>query len=459
MDRRSRKKIKRKEVVIGIVCFFLFCLLMTAVFAGSLWRAKAAWRKDRMELIGRLAEQFPGQELEVMDAVHGQMAGAGKKDPAEEENQGQEKEVKVDYQRLAEEMLAKYGYEERRADRQGEEFRNAVLSYFVIISLIGGGILMIGRIWGRRKIRKYLEPVEKKLSLLSAGEYEKAAEEAMEPGRLAEDIFSGIEAQVDSLGQRFGVLMERMKTEKEGVKSLVTDIFHQLKTPLASMKMELELTEEALAAGTEGSQGQWQPAEAEQFVRRIQWEVKRLESLTAGLSNISRMEAEMVQLHPERCDLKETLIEAVNAVYMKAFGKQIEIELQEISEKQLFHDRKWTREAFVNLLDNAVKYSGKGTTIRIRVEELQNSVVTEIEDEGIGVPKGEYPKVFKRFYRGGSGEVQSQDGAGVGLYLVRKIVEMQGGSVMIRPAPGGGSIFRVILQKNDNFVSVNERKM
>ena len=144
---------------------------------------------------------------------------------------------------------------------------------------------------------------------------------------------------------------------------------------------------------------------------------------------------------------------------MKAFEKQIEIELQEISEKQLFHDRKWTREAFVNLLDNAVKYSGKGTTIRIRVEELQNSVVTEIEDEGIGVPKGEYPKVFKRFYRGGSGEVQSQDGAGVGLYLVRKIVEMQGGSVMIRPAPGGGSIFRVILQKNDNFVSVNERKM
>ena len=79
------------------------------------------------------------------------------------------------------------------------------------------------------------------------------------------------------------------------------------------------------------------------------------------------------------------------------------------------------------------------------------------------IPEKEQPsgsaEVFKRFYRGERKEVQEQEGAGVGLYLVREIVELHGGSVMIRPAAGGGTIFRVILQKNDSFVRKDESKM
>ena len=100
-----------------------------------------------------------------------------------------------------------------------------------------------------------------------------------------------------------------------------------------------------------------------------------------------------------------------------------------------------------NLLDNAVKYSPGGTKIMIRVNILVSYVFIEVEDEGIGIPKSEYADIFKRFYRGRGAAVLWEEGAGVGLYLVRKILEEQGGSVRAIKAPGGGTIMQMMLPK------------
>ena len=450
MDGRGWKGIKKKEIVAGAAFFLLFSLLMTAVFAESFRRNETVWKKENIELIGRMAEQFPGQELQLMEAVHGQMQGKSEDAGADRKDREELHRKKSAYQVRAEELLAAYGYENRDTEWENGELLRESGFFFCVFFLIGGIFLLGGWQYRRRKVRTALGSLEERLALLNAGKYEKAVRESEEK-ILEEDNFAKVEAQIAFLGRKTELLMERMQREKEGVKSLVTDISHQLKTPLASLKLELELALEKDAV--------WKKGEPGDFMERMQAEVRRLESLTEGLKNVSKMEAEMVQLRPEWCELKETLIRAVNAVYMKAFEKGIEIELREDYKKQLFYDRKWMQEVFINILDNAVKYSGEGTTIRIRVEELQNSVVTEIEDAGIGIPKKEYPEVFKRFYRGERKEVQEQEGAGVGLYLVRKIVELHGGSVMIRPAAGGGTIFRVILQKNDSFVRKDESKM
>lgn len=103
--------------------------------------------------------------------------------------------------------------------------------------------------------------------------------------------------------------------------------------------------------------------------------------------------------------------------------------------------------AFTNVLDNAVKYSPAGSRVEIRVNLYYSYVSVEVEDEGIGVDKSEYTDIFKRFYRGKRTEVETQEGAGVGLYLVRKILEGQGGNVRVQASANGGSVFWMMLPK------------
>lgn len=94
--------------------------------------------------------------------------------------------------------------------------------------------------------------------------------------------------------------------------------------------------------------------------------------------------------------------------------------------------------------------------IRIRVEPKYSYVFLEVEDEGIGIPKSEYQNIFKRFYRGKAPEVEAQEGAGVGLYLVRKILEEQGGNVCVVPSHRTGTVIRMMLPKSYASVSLQE---
>lgn len=247
--------------------------------------------------------------------------------------------------------------------------------------------------------------------------------------------------QMESLGEQLSLKEERMEQEKEETKSLVTDISHQLKTPVAALKTCFEiLCQEDLT-----------PQERAEFSGQCSRQLAGLEALVSALLNISRMEAGMIQLKQERVDLKETLIQAVNRVYLKAEAKQITIEMEERGETEqtvIPHDVKWTCEAFINLLENAVKYSPEGSHIFIRMIRRTTFLRVEIEDEGIGIPKEEYHKVFKRFYRGQAKEVQRAEGSGVGLYLTREIIGRQNGSVTVSAKYGGektGSVFTVQL--------------
>ncbi len=243
--------------------------------------------------------------------------------------------------------------------------------------------------------------------------------------------------QLARMGEAFGRLKSRLVEEKENTKGLVTDISHQLKTPVAALELSFEFLQDKTL----------DEKERQEFLERSGWETRRLGQLVEMLSNLSRLEADMIRLSPKEADLKETLIRAVNGVYMKAEKKEIEIELRDFAAVRLVHDVRWTAEAVSNVLDNAVKYSPPGTKIQIRVNTLVSYVVIEVEDEGIGIPKSEYAEVFKRFYRGRCAAVEKEEGAGVGLYLVRKILEGQGGSVRALKALSGGTIIQMMLPK------------
>lgn len=298
----------------------------------------------------------------------------------------------------------------------------------------------------RRKYRDYLA-ISDHLEALETGDY-------MSHGRIenqvrGKDMFhaetdtlqTGISSQLTEqllrVGHAMDIFRTRLEEEQENTKALITDISHQLKTPVAALKLSLELLDDA----------QTTQEEKQEFLDRGRQEVEKLEHLMGILLNLSRLEADMIHLEAKSASLKATLIRAVNGIYIKAEEKKIEIEVEEFQDMELIHDTRWTAEAISNVLDNAVKYSPEGTWIRIRVEPMISYVFIEVTDEGIGIEKSDYQNIFKRFYRGSRPEVEAQEGAGVGLYLVRKIFEEQGGNVCVVPSHQAGTVIRMMLPK------------
>ena len=258
--------------------------------------------------------------------------------------------------------------------------------------------------------------------------------------REEEGMKSRLFSRLNSLGKRLEVQEKKIQDEKETTKSLVTDISHQLKTPVASLKMCLELlAEEDLSK-----------EEEKEFLGQAVGQTQRLDSLTKALINISRMETGMISVKKIQAPIMDTIAQAVSSVYVKAQEKNIEIEVvknsDEAADMAIPHDPHWTREAIANILENAVKYSGRDTCIQIRMMKRTSFLRIEIEDQGIGIDSRDYTKIFQRFYRGTAPQVKEADGSGVGLYLTRSILEAQGGSVS---AGKQGSIFTIHVSLTD----------
>ena len=236
------------------------------------------------------------------------------------------------------------------------------------------------------------------------------------------------------LAQKLRLKSEALLEEKDHTKTLVTDISHQLKTPLSALKSCFSLYQEADTA-----------EEQAEFGGRCLFQLEKLENLISSLIHISRLETAMICLAPAAVSFTDILMDAINGIYEKAAAKRIEIAAGELEDTVLFLDRKWTAEALFNVLDNAVKYSPPDSSLFIRVQKLYSFLRVEIEDQGIGIPREEYNKIFKRFYRGRQEAVQQTEGAGVGLYLARKILEEQGATLSVKAAATQGSIFVVQL--------------
>lgn len=335
-------------------------------------------------------------------------------------------------------VLSRYGYRESRSWRQEERYRQlwrrqAQGGILLMAGNVVAVCLLYALLFGRQ--RRRLEGLEQTLEQYLAGDYSACEMTGVREG----SQWSRIEEQLHRLGSQICLQQERLVEEQEGAKALVTDISHQLKTPIAALKTCFELYLEAE-----------NPEESEEFLQRCLLQIDKLEGLTGALVNISRLETAMITLQPERIELGGLLDAAIAAIRDKADARSITLERGEWPEETLFLDRKWTAEALVNLLDNAVKYSSAGSVIMIRAEATHYFVRVELEDQGIGVPKGETHAIFQRFYRGSHPLVKEQDGSGVGLYLTRSILEQQGGSVAVGRALEGGSIFVVQLPRQSH---------
>lgn len=220
-------------------------------------------------------------------------------------------------------------------------------------------------------------------------------------------------------------------TEQEKTKTLIADISHQTKTPIANLLLYTELLKEEGGRDSE-------------TVALLESQVKKLDFLNQSLVKLSRLETGILVLHPCKSELSLLLEEAEEQYAARAQGKGLSLHVlsEEARGITACFDHKWTLEALGNLMDNAIKYTQTGgVTVRVRPYELFVSV--EVEDSGIGIAEEEYAKVFGRFYR--SVSVADEQGVGIGLYLAREILKQESGYIQLASEVGKGTVFSMYL--------------
>lgn len=235
--------------------------------------------------------------------------------------------------------------------------------------------------------------------------------------------------------------VEKAEVEKKQVKMLISNMSHQLKTPLANMMLY-----EDLLIGEKYRTDE----EKEKFLNQMRVQTEKIDWILNSLFKMVKLEQDTIEFTTGAFSIKNTLTAALSDVYEKALKKDISLVMKEFDDIYLKHNPQWTQEAFANILENAVKYSQEGSSITIDCQNYEIYSVILIQDKGIGIPKADQQKIFFRFYRGMNAE--KQEGSGIGLYLSRLIIEKEDGYITVESTPGEGSCFRVFLQQLDYFV-------
>ena len=229
-------------------------------------------------------------------------------------------------------------------------------------------------------------------------------------------------------------LSERnVREQKDQISSLISDISHQTKTPVANLQLYAQLLSE-------------QPLtpQGKDCAAAISAQAEKLQTLIEALVKTSRLETGILALHPQPGEISPVVERAAAQYAPKAAEKNITLTAEQAEGSAVF-DPKWTEEAVCNLLDNAVKYTPSGGAVTVEVKNYELFSTIRVTDTGPGISEEEQAKIFGRFYRA-PGAWQAE-GVGIGLYLTRQIVEKQGGYVKVESKPGKGSVFSLFLPR------------
>lgn len=248
-----------------------------------------------------------------------------------------------------------------------------------------------------------------------------------------ESLKSSIEAKFARYLAASSKSFNGVKEEKERIKTLISDISHQTRTPVANIRLYTQLL---------GEQNLGE--ESRDCLEALESQTEKLQMLIEALVKTSRLETGILELHTKPESLKNIVERSVEQYRPKADEKNIKLDAF-TSDISAVCDAKWTEEAVCNLLDNAVKYTPDGGNITVRMSEYEMFCRIDVTDDGNGISEEEQPKIFGRFYRGK--DVYNKQGVGIGLYLTRQIVSNEGGYMKVISSEGNGSTFSIFLQK------------
>lgn len=234
-------------------------------------------------------------------------------------------------------------------------------------------------------------------------------------------FFVGIERDITKSKE-----VDRMKTEFISLAS------HQLRTPLSGMKWLGEI----LLNGEAGKLNENQ----QDVVKKIYTSNERMIKLVTSLLNVSRIESGRIIIEPEPTQLSDLVEEILSELKPKISEKQINIVTSyNPKQEEINVDKKLIGEVYSNLLTNAIKYTPNGGEVKIMISDRANDVITQISDTGYGIPKTDMNKIFDKFYRASNILKKDTDGNGLGMYLVKAIIESSQGKIWIESEENVGT--------------------
>jgi two-component system, OmpR family, sensor histidine kinase BaeS len=238
--------------------------------------------------------------------------------------------------------------------------------------------------------------------------------------------------EINRLGETFNGLADQLSTEQRRQKQLVTDIAHELRTPLTVLKGELEYLQDGLSQPTP------------QTLHRLAEEVDLLSRLVTDLRLVSLADTDGLRLERCKVNLTELAREVMLAFERQAqtVGKHLQFAGESI---HLELDPERIRQVLYNLLDNALRHTPEGGTVRCAIRKSEQHILLEISDEGPGIPPADLERVFERLYRTDAARNREAGGSGLGLAIVRTLIEAHGGQVWAANRLEGGAMFTVSL--------------
>lgn len=295
--------------------------------------------------------------------------------------------------------------------------------YMMIAAVCAAAAVIL---WDRRRLRRTMRQLDEMLDAAIREEFQESS--------FDESLRSSVEAKLADYLSASAVSARNLRAEKENIKALISDISHQIKTPLANILLYTQLLSE-----------QDLPESGMACTAALQAQTEKLRTLIESLVKLSRLEGGMLTFHCQAGPLAPMLEEAAAQQRPKAEEKGVSL-LCEATDADAAYDDKWTREAVCNLLDNAVKYTPAGGQVILRAVSYELFSRIDVTDTGPGIPEEEHAKIFGRFYRGQ--DHSAQEGVGVGLYLVRQIAAGQGGYIKVFSKPGQGAKFSLYLPRS-----------
>lgn len=431
----------RKCAVVSFTMFLAFFISILSVESVLFEKITEDRYKHDAAVVGYLLEKYPQDREIIVKSVIG------------DNNK---------YIESGANTLAKYGYTSKTSDLidKSENKVKMMIIFFVFLFAVFSIIILVIAIKAMGYVLKIFEAMYSKMKNIfntvdnikhsntlnkndnktdnALQERESIENDSVDLNKYNENLLCRINMISEKAERNMRINMRKIENEKENVKSLVTDISHQLKTPLANVELyNTLLAEEGIS-----------DEERLEFLETEGIAIEKLKMLVDSLINISRLEADMISIDKKEENLKECIESAISSVKADAAKKNITIKNDIKEDCILAIDRKWTTEAIFNLLDNAVKYTAPNGKINLSLDNGINYFALNIEDNGIGIDTDEYNDIFKRFYRSRNDIVQNEKGSGVGLYLVRKIMNLQDGNVMVSSEKEKGSTFTLYFSKS-----------
>jgi len=242
--------------------------------------------------------------------------------------------------------------------------------------------------------------------------------------------------EVHMLGRALNDMIERIDNTIKGQRQFIADASHELRTPLTIIRSELEYAERFARHSS-----------VKKSITASLTEVDRLSSMVNDLLMLAKLDAARVKLELSQLRLDELLLECVQATRAIAKKKDVKLEVFVNEAVEVSGDHEKLKSVVLNLLDNAIKYSGRKSVVSASLvlnETTPQTASIIIQDRGIGIPKSEQASIFGRFYRG-SRPRSKIDGSGLGLAIALRFVEMHGGTIFVESEEGKGSTFTVQL--------------